>query len=105
MERKRYNVCYSTSFNKELVEIVDYLSHTLNKSSVAIKLIDELEEKIKILTVFPYIFSSQLYNEVLMYKFKIQNYSIFYSVKDSTIIICHIFYSKSNLSNLLNSIK
>ena len=57
MERKSYNVCYSTTFNKELGEIVDYLSHTLNKPSVAIKLIEELEEKVKILTVFPHIFS------------------------------------------------
>lgn len=84
---------------------MDYLSHTLNNPNSAIRLIKELEEKLKLLILFPKIFSPQIYNDVLMYKFNIQNYSIYYSVQNSTIKINHIFYSKRNISDLLNSIK
>lgn len=105
MEKKKYNVQYSTSFNKELVEAMDYLTNVLSNPNAANKLIKELEEKVKILAVFPRIFSPQIHNDDIVYKFKIQNYSVFYYIQDNTITICNIFYSKRNLSDLLNSIK
>ena len=105
MEKKKYNIQYSTSFNKGLVEAMDYLSNILNNPNAAGKLIKELEEKVKILTVFPRIFSLQIHNDDLVYKFKIQNYLVFYYIQEDTITICNIFYSKRNLSDLLNSIK
>lgn len=105
MGMKKYNVQYSTSFNKELVEIVTYLTHTLNRPKIAKKLIHELEQRIEVLRLFPQIFSPQMHNGKSIYKFKIQNYLVFYYIQKSTITICNIIYSKRNLPDLLNSIK
>ena len=105
MKKNKYIIQYSTSFNKELVEILSYLSNDLNNPKAAKRLIYELENKLKIIICFPKIFPYKIYNDVVMYKFNIQNYSIYYSIQDYTINVNHIFYSKRNLSDLLNSIK
>ena len=81
------------------------MTNVLSNQNAANKLIKELEEKVKILTVFSRIFSPQIHNDDLVYKFKIQNYSVFYYIQNDKVIICNIFYSKRNLSDLLNSIK
>lgn len=101
MENNKYNIRYCTSFNNEFVEILDYLTNELNNPNAAIRLVNELEEKIKILSMFPKLFTSKLYNGIQMYKFNIQNYSVFYSIENSNILICHIFYSKRNFSDII----
>jgi len=47
MEKKKSNIQYSTSFNKELVEVMDYLTNVLSNPNLANKLIKELEKKLK----------------------------------------------------------
>lgn len=101
MENKKYNVMYYPSFNNELSEIINYLIYELNNKNAAIKLVNELQEKINLIAKFPTLFVAKAYNEVLMYKFNIQNYSIFYSIEDSNILICHIFYSKRDFTEII----
>ena len=101
MKNNKYNIRYSTSFNNELVEILDYLTNELNNPSAAIRLVNELEERIKILNMFPKLFTSKVHNGIQIYKFNIQNYSVFYSIENSNILICHIFYSKRNFSDII----
>jgi len=74
MKKKIYNILYSAAFNKELAEILDYITNNLKKPHIAVKLINELEEKIKLITLFPNVFTPNIYNGILLYKFNIQNY-------------------------------
>ena len=101
MKKKIYNVLYSNDFNKEFGEILDYITNKLNKPHIARKLINELEEKIKLVTLFPNLFTPDIYNGILLYKFNIQNYSVFYLIEDKNILVCHIFYSKRDFPRII----
>ena len=103
---KSYKVEYLPFAKNYLLEIVDYISHTLKKPKAANRLAEEIVGEIKGLSEFPY--STQIYIPIrpLGYEYRkllVKNYMILYWVDERTkvITIARVSYAKRNFDSLL----
>ena len=95
---------YLPSFQQELNAIVDYITFTLEAPRAASNLLDELEQSINDLKIFP--LAHRLYRPLkpipTEYRvLTVKNYLVFYVVLGETIEIHRIIYRKRNLSQLI----
>ena len=94
-----YNIKQEKSFKKELRNIYEYIEDELKQKKAAIKFINLISEKIKILEVFPFAFELYKKEENFEYrKFIVKNYTIIYKIylKERKIKILHIYNQKYN---------
>ena len=95
---------YLPSFYRELNDIVEYITFTLEAPRAALSLLDELEESINNLKIFPR--AHRMYRPIkpmpTEYRLlTVKNYLVFYVVLEEIIEIHRIIYKKRNLSQLI----
>jgi len=101
MGNKR-KIKYSIEFLEDLNNILSYIRYQLKNNMAANKLVNKVERKIQE--------RSQDFSEYKKYKTKmgntyykiyVNNYIIFYTIKDNIMIVRRICYSRSNLKNII----
>ena len=95
---------YLPSFQQELNAITEYIMFTLEAPQAALNLLDELEESINDLKLYP--LAHRLYRPIkpIQNEYRVltvKNYLVFYIVLKETIEIHRIIYKKRNLSQLI----
>lgn len=101
---KIYKLQYLPLFEKDLTEVVMYISETLQNPQSAKKLIDDVEKAIKERLLFPLSFEpycSSVQRKHTYYKIKVRNYYVFYVVIDDVMEVRRFIYSRRNIDNLL----
>lgn len=94
-----YEIKQEKSFKKELRNIYEYISEELKERKTAIKLLKNIDNKIKILELFPFAYKLYKKEENVEYrKFIIKDYIIIYKInlKEKKIKILHIYNQKFN---------
>ena len=97
-------VKYLPSFQQDLNAITEYIMFTLKAPQAALNLLDELEESINNLKLYP--LAHRLYRPIkpIQAEYRIltvKNYLVFYIVHEDNIEIHRIIYKKRNLSQLI----
>lgn len=95
----KYVINYDNSFNREIRNIYEYISENLNERKIAIKLMNRIDNKIKVLETFP--FAYKLYKKEENFEYRkliVKNYIIIYKInlKEKEIFILHIYNQKLN---------
>ena len=101
---KKYKVQYSPLFYEDLERIIDYIKNELRNRKVAEELVDEIMKEIERRKQFPKAYEEYISNRKrkdIYYRIYVNNYVIFYVVKDEYIEIRRILYSKRNFENFL----
>lgn len=99
-----YEIEYLPVARKDLFEIVTYIAGNLNAPKAAVDLLDEIEKSILKLKQFPFRYKVYYPMKGLQYEYRllpVKNYAIFYIVKESTVEIHRILYSKMNLDKII----
>ena len=101
---KKNKILYLPSFSKELNEILYYITFNLENKHAAENLLNKIQDAIVNRSINPE--SYETYNSIKNRKYKwyriyVDNYTIFYTVKDSTMTVAHIIYSKRNFDKLI----
>lgn len=100
-----YEISYLPIAKKDLTEIINYISDHLKAPTAAINLLEDFNEAILRLQQFP--FSCKVYDSKVKdfeneYRFlQVNNYLVFYIVKENIVEIHRILYSKMDLSKLI----
>lgn len=101
---KNYEIKYMPSFSEEIIEILLYIKHKLNNKKAAENLyenvIDAILERSKKPTSFEIYRVSKILNKN-WYRIYVKNYTVFYSVENSIMIVAHILYSKRDLTKFI----
>jgi len=101
---KKYKVQYSPLFYEDLERIIDYIKNELRNKKAAEELVDEIMKEIERRKQFPKDYEEYISNRKrkdIYYRIYVNNYVIFYVVKDEYIEIRRILYSKRNFENFL----
>lgn len=93
----KYVINYDNSFKREIRRIYEYISEELNEIKIANKFLKIIDNKIKILEIFP--FAYKLYRKEDEFEYRkliVKNYIIIYKVnlKKREIFISHIYNQK-----------
>ena len=101
-----FTVNYTTPAEDDLVSILDYISNILKAPSAAENLLNEIEEKTKILEDNPLIFplaKDEYINKKNIRHISIKNYFLFYTIdEDNKIVsVIRIMYARRDWINLL----
>ena len=101
---KKYKIKYLPLFYKDLDKITDYIIYKLNNEIAANNFVNELENEINKRTYNPdayekYISTSK--RQYTYYKIYVKNYTIFYTVKDDTMEVRRILYSRRSFDKLI----
>ena len=101
---KKYNIEYSRESKEDLIEIKQYIKYNLQEPEMANKLILKIRKSIKALKNNPEIYTiidDDVIRKLEIRKLIIDNYIVFYRIKNDTIEIVRIMYGKRNWINLL----
>ena len=100
----KYILEYSKDSKQDLIEIKRYIKYNLQEPVTANKLIDKIKKEIEKLTDNPEIYSiidDDLIKKLKIRKITVDNYMIFYRVKENSVEIVRIMYGKRNWIKLL----
>lgn len=102
--KSNYKVRYLPSFSEDLNSILYYMIYSLKDKLLAKKFYNEVKEKIEKRILNPESF--EVYKKTKdgrynWYKIYLNNYTIFYTVKDNIIEISRILYSRRNIKDLI----
>ena len=101
---KKYEIKYSELFYKDLDSIMNYIKYELENIEAARKLFDKIIEEISNRAYNPEAYEryySIKKRKNTYYRIYVKNYTIFYVVKENTIEVRRIIYSKCNLKNMI----
>lgn len=101
-----YKIEYLPIAQHDLIEIVQYISHTLQNPSAADRLATELIQSIENISLFPYAHSSYIPVRPLKHEYRkllVKNYLVFYWINenDKIITIARVIYSRRNYIHAL----
>lgn len=102
--KNKYNIKYLPSFYRDLDGITDYIKYELQNEAAANRLVDEIENEINKRLKNPESlekFQTRRKRLNAYYRIYVKNYTIFYVVKDSTMEVRRIIYSKRNFEKLI----
>ena len=102
--KNNYTIKYLPSFDKEFNEILYYITYILQNKIAAENLLKSVESAITKRSINPENFEVYKCNKKRKYNFykiNIKSFTIFYTVRNSTMKIVHILYSKRNFNNLI----
>lgn len=104
MAKSNYSIKYLPSFDRELTEILYYITFELKNKNAAERLLNNIKMEIEKRSQNPK--SYEIYKEKKKtkydwYRIYINNYIIFYTVKDNVIEIAHLIYCKRDLKQIL----
>lgn len=98
-----YRLRYLPLAQKDLINIVSYISDTLKNPVAALELVNKLDDSISRLAKFPFscrVFQSDEFLKSEYRLLPVKNYLVFYVVTDNEIEIHRIVYSKIDKDNL-----
>ncbi len=101
---KKYNIQYLKESKEDLLGIKQYIKYDLQKPEISQKLISKIRNEINNLKYNPKIYEvidDELLNKIGIRKLIVDNYIIFYRVKNDSIDIVRIMYGIRNLIKLL----
>ncbi|WP_018084323.1 type II toxin-antitoxin system RelE/ParE family toxin [Desulfurispora thermophila] len=99
-----HEVKYLPLAQRDLINIIDYITDTLKAPKAAMDLVDALDASISRLAQFPY--SGRLYQPVqpLQSEYRVlpvKNYLVFYVVNQHEVEIHRILYAKMNIEKFV----
>ncbi len=101
---KKYNIEYSKESKEDLIEIKQYINYNLQEPETANKLISKIRKLIRTLKENPEIYAiidDDIIRKLEIRKLIVDNYIIFYRIKNDSIEIVRIMYGRRNWINLL----
>ncbi len=101
---KKYKIKYLPLFYKDLDHITDYIKYNLKNEIAANNLINKLESEIKKRAFNPnsykkYISAKNRKNTY--FRIYVNNYTVFYTIKDNAMEVRRILYSRRNFDKLV----
>ena len=101
---EKYNIEYSKESKQDLIGIKQYIKYNLQESEIAEKLISKIRKEINDLKDNPEIYTiidDDIIRKLEIRKLIVDNYIIFYRIKDNDIQIVRVMYGRRNWINLL----
>lgn len=101
---KKHEIKYSELFYRDLSSILNYIKHELENVVAANNLFDEIMKEISNRAYNPELYEkyfSTRKRKDTYYRIYVKNYTIFYVVRNNTMEIRRIIYSKRNLKNIM----
>ena len=101
---KKYNIEYSKESKEDLIEIKQYIKYNLQEPETTNKLISKIRNSIKDLNNNPKIYAiidDDIIRKLEIRKIIVDNYIVFYRIKNNSIEIVRIMYGRRNWINLL----
>ena len=101
---KKYNVEYSKDSKQDLIGIKQYIKNNLQEPEIAQKLISKIRKEINSLKDNPEIYAiidDDVIRRIEIRKIIVDNYIVFYRVKNNNIQIVRVMYGRRNWINLL----
>jgi addiction module RelE/StbE family toxin len=100
----KYIIEYSKEAKQDLIGIKQYIKYNLQEPETAEKLISKIRNEINNLKLNPEIFTiidDDFIKKLELRKLIVDNYIVFYKIKNNNIEIVRIMYGKRNWINLL----
>jgi addiction module RelE/StbE family toxin len=100
----KYSIEYSKEAKQDLIGIKQYIKYNLQEPETAQKLISKIRNEINNLKYNPEIFNfidDDLIKKLELRKLIVDNYIVFYRVKNDSIEIVRVMYGRRNWINLL----
>ncbi len=104
MANNKYTIIYSKNFINQFGQVINYLKTNLNNKIAADSLYKEVTKEIEKRSLNPQSFEkykSTIKRKNTYYRIYVKNYTIFYIVKNNTMEIRCITYSKRNFDNII----
>lgn len=101
---KEYKVEYSKESKEDLIRIKQYIKYNLQEPETANRLISKIKKSIKSLTSNPEIYAvidDDIIRKLEIRKQIVDNYIVFYRIKNENIEIVRIMYGRRNWMILL----
>lgn len=101
---KKYNIEYSKESKQDLIGIKQYIKYNLQEPEIAKKLISKIRKEINSLNDNPEvcaIIDDDIIKKLEIRKLIVDNYIVFYRIKDNNIQIVRVMYVRRNWINLL----
>ena len=101
---KKYNIEYSKESRQDLIGIKQYIKYNLQEPEIAKKLISKIRKEINSLKNNPEIYmiiDDDIIKKLEVRKLIVDNYIVFYRIKNDNIQIVRIMYGRRNWINLL----
>ena len=101
---KEYNIEYSKEAKQDLIGIKRYIKYNLQEPNTAQKLISKIKMEIDKLKNDPTIYAiieDELIKKLEIRKLIVNNYIVFYRIKNENVQIVRIMYGRRNWINLL----
>ncbi len=99
----RYKIAYRELFRQDLHKIYFYIADTLSAPQAAGNLLDEIEEAVNRVAVFPFAYRVFQHDPPLPEEFRmvpVKNYALFYVVNGDTVEMRRIVYARMDLTRL-----
>lgn len=100
----QYNIRYSKEAKQDLINIKKYIKYNLQEPNIANKLITKIKKEIGKLAVNAKIYNiidDDFIKKLEIRKILVDNYIVFYRIKNKTIEIVRIMYGRRNWIALL----
>ena len=100
----KYNIEYSKESKQDLIDIKQYIKYHLQEPLIAQKLISKIKTEIDSLKDNPELYSiidDDVIKRLEIRKLIVDNYIVFYRLKNNNIQIVRIMYGRRNWINLL----
>lgn len=104
MNNKTYKLIYLPIFKDDLVSVVTYISDTLMNEQAALNLLDKVEKSILKRLENPVAFEpyhSLSNRKEVYYRIIVNNYSVFYVVKNDVMEVRRFLYNGRNMNNII----
>ena len=104
MANNQYTIIYSSSYINQFNSILKYFINDLKNKIAAENFYNEVIQKIETRSKNPKGYEKYISNRKrknTYYRIYVKNYTIFYTVKDNTMEIRRILYSKRNFDKLV----
>ena len=101
---QNYKVTIYESAQKDLEGIFKYISSTLDNPFAAVKIINDLYDSIKNLSLFPYscpLIEDEKVKDKTLRKLVVKKYIVFYRILGNEIQILYVFSSSRDYTNLI----
>ena len=101
---KKYKIIYLPLFYKDLDQITNYIKYNLENNIVANDFLNKVEHEILKRSYNPEAFEKHISTKKrksIYYKIYINNYTVFYTVKDNIMEVRRILYSRRNFNNII----
>lgn len=96
----KYEIIFTTIAKDELLEIYEYINDNLKSKISANRLMEEVENKIFRLSIFPYSCEEKITKprNTIYRKLQVKNYVLLYKINEENkrVDIVHIYYSRRN---------